>query len=96
MVRHALFAVTLWGVAVSDGFVMRWVCVSGGGGAVSECVLAAGDAGDISEMLDWLGQLSNHAYGQVLIEVSTESQIVPLALPAGIGVTWLPCSFNRP
>lgn len=54
-----------------------------------DCVLAAGDASDITEIKQWLETLPPTAYGQVFIEVFAKIQIQSLPLPANINVTWL-------
>lgn len=59
-----------------------------------ECVLAAGDAADLPSLREWLRGLPEGAYGQVFIEVFAPIQIVPLPLPAHVGVTWL-CREQR-
>ena len=59
-----------------------------------DCVLAAGDAGDLDEIRSWLQLLPETAYGQVFIEVFSEIQIEPLPLPPHVAVTWL-CRETR-
>ncbi|MGO1735406.1 MAG: SIP domain-containing protein [Leucobacter sp.] len=54
-----------------------------------ECVLAAGDSGDIAALQDWCAALPKKSYGHVFIEVASSSQIQPFATPAGVSVTWL-------
>lgn len=59
-----------------------------------DCVLAAGDASDLTELRAWLGGLPENAYGRVFIEVFAEMQIEDLPTPANVGVTWL-CREQR-
>ena len=59
-----------------------------------DCVLAAGDAGDLDEIRSWLQLLPETSYGQVFIEVFSEIQIEPLPLPPHVAVTWL-CRETR-
>lgn len=54
-----------------------------------ECVLAAGDAGDISALRDWCASLPRKSYGRVFIEVDSPAQIEHLDAPPGVGITWL-------
>ncbi|RRD60119.1 SIP domain-containing protein [Leucobacter sp. OH1287] len=61
-----------------------------------ECVLAAGDAGDIAEIQDWLFSLPEHTFGQVFIEVFSPIQIVELFTPKHISVTWITREKLRP
>lgn len=59
-----------------------------------DCVLAAGDASDLTELRAWLSGLPETAYGQVFIEVFAEMQIETLPAPPHVGVTWL-CREKR-
>ncbi|QIK63080.1 SIP domain-containing protein [Leucobacter viscericola] len=59
-----------------------------------DCVLAAGDAGDLDEIREWLQNLPETAYGQVFIEASDKAQIEPLPLPVNVAATWL-CAGSR-
>ncbi|RGE23259.1 SIP domain-containing protein [Leucobacter sp. wl10] len=59
-----------------------------------DCVLAAGDASDLTELREWLRRLPEESYGQVFIEVFAEMQIEPLPVPPHVGVTWL-CREQR-
>jgi len=54
-----------------------------------ECVLAAGDAGDIGRLRDWLAALPRKSYGRVFIEVDSPMQIQLLEAPPGVGITWI-------
>lgn len=52
-------------------------------------VLAAGDASDLGDIQAWLNDQPRNSFGRVFIEVFSHIQQIPLATPAGIGVTWL-------
>ncbi len=54
-----------------------------------ECVLAAGDAGDIAALRDWLAALPRKSYGRVFIEVDSPMQTQLLETPPGVGITWV-------
>ena len=54
-----------------------------------ECVLAAGDAGDLDALRDWCAALPKKSYGRVFIEVDSAEHIQPIEAPPGVGVTWL-------
>jgi NADPH-dependent ferric siderophore reductase len=54
-----------------------------------DCVLAAGDAGDIEVLRDWCAALPPKSYGRVFIEVDTPLQIQLFATPPGVGITWI-------
>ncbi len=54
-----------------------------------DCVLAAGDADDLDEIREWLGQLPETAYGQVFVEASDSARIESLPCPPGVSATWL-------
>ncbi|WP_053352166.1 SIP domain-containing protein [Leucobacter musarum] len=59
-----------------------------------DCVLAAGDASDLTQLGEWLRELPDTAYGRVFIEVFSEIQIETLPTPPHVGVTWL-CREQR-
>ncbi|MFV0434830.1 MAG: SIP domain-containing protein [Leucobacter sp.] len=54
-----------------------------------DCVLAAGDAGDIEVLRDWCAALPRKSYGKVFIEIDSPMQIQLLETPPGVGVTWI-------
>lgn len=54
-----------------------------------ECVLAAGDAGDLDALREWCAALPKKSYGRVFVEVSSPDQIQPIEAPPGVGITWL-------
>ncbi|WP_336659132.1 SIP domain-containing protein [Leucobacter sp. USHLN153] len=59
-----------------------------------DCILAAGDASDITQLREWLRELPETAYGRVFIEVFSDVQIEALPTPPHVGVTWL-CREGR-
>ncbi|MBL5972743.1 MAG: hypothetical protein D3X82_02935 [Candidatus Leucobacter sulfamidivorax] len=61
-----------------------------------ECLLAAGDAGDLRGLAAWLSERPRHSIGNVFIEVFSPIQIEPLPTPPGIGVTWICREGMRP
>lgn len=54
-----------------------------------ECVLAAGDSGDIAALQEWCAALPKKSYGCVYIEVDSPEQMQTLDTPPGVVVTWL-------
>ena len=52
-------------------------------------VMMAGDSRDLPELRSILSRLPADSYGQVFIEIVSSVQVVPLAVPAGVTVTWL-------
>lgn len=61
-----------------------------------DCVLAAGDIGDLKGLRAWIAGLSDAVVGQVYIEVFSPIQIQPLSVPSGVGVTWICRESLRP
>lgn len=51
--------------------------------------MMAGDSRDIPALRRVLAQLPSDSYGQVFIEIVADVQIVPVAAPAGVSVSWL-------
>lgn len=54
-----------------------------------DCVLAAGDIGDLPGLRAWCAALPADAYGRIFLEVFSPIQIEPLPAPPGVGVTWI-------
>lgn len=54
-----------------------------------DCVLAAGDAGDLPGIRAWCAALPEDAYGQVFIEVFAPIQIEEINAPEGVNLTWI-------
>ncbi len=54
-----------------------------------DCVLAAGDAGDLPGIRAWCAALPEDAYGQIFIEIFTPIQIEQLDAPAGVSINWI-------
>ncbi|MGO1736991.1 MAG: SIP domain-containing protein [Leucobacter sp.] len=54
-----------------------------------QCVLAAGDSGDIAALRDWCAALPRKSYGRVFIEVDSQAEIQPFEAPPGVSITWL-------
>ncbi|CAG7609215.1 siderophore-interacting protein [Leucobacter soli] len=57
-----------------------------------DCVLAAGDAGDLPVLREWCAQLPPTAYGRVFVECAS-AEPIELPVPTGVGVT---CVAPRP
>lgn len=54
-----------------------------------QCVIAAGDFGDLNGIRAWCAALPVHCYGQVFIEVHSAHQIELFQTPLHVGVTWI-------
>ncbi|MDI6022349.1 SIP domain-containing protein [Leucobacter sp. UT-8R-CII-1-4] len=54
-----------------------------------DCILAAGDIGDLPGLRAWCENLPIDSYGQVFIEVFSPIQIEPIHTPPGVNVTWI-------
>jgi NADPH-dependent ferric siderophore reductase len=52
-------------------------------------IMMAGDSRDLPAMARVFASLPRDAYGQVFIEIVSAVQVVPLAVPAGVSVSWL-------
>src|SRR5690606_34702483 len=55
----------------------------------ADCILAAGDVEDLDSLREWVSQLPNDSYGQILIEAASRDQIQPLTTPPAVSVTWV-------
>lgn len=54
-----------------------------------DCVLAAGDLGDVDALRAWLVTLPVKSYGRVFIEIESAAQVAELPTPPGVGITWI-------
>ena len=61
-----------------------------------DCVLAAGDVGDLEQLRAWCASLRPDSYGQIFIEVFAPFQIEQFDAPRNIGVTWICRERLRP